>query len=91
MRARAGAIDVNDLVTKAENRTGSSDTERRARARALTIATYQFLAEQTAYDEEEEELGDDGKVAGPGEGLVSVTASRQRLRLLERHEAAGCA
>jgi hypothetical protein len=66
-----------------------STVERRARARALRRATFKYLASTMVVEEEEVEAGDDAKVAVPGEGLISVDGSRQRLRLLERHEAAG--
>lgn len=88
-RSRRGETDANQLWLMAENRTGSR-VERRARARALTKASFKFLATLTAYDETEEQAGEEGKVAVPGEGLISVAASRQRLRLLERHDAAEC-
>ena len=83
-------LGVSELWQMADNITLSSSTERRARARAVTRASFKFLSTLTVYDEEEELKGDDGKVAVPGEGLVSVSASRQRLRLLERHETANC-
>lgn len=89
-RMRKQYVGVSELWQMADNITLSSTTERRARARAVTRASFKFLSTLTTYDEEEEQRGDDGKVAVPGEGLVSVTASRQRLRLLERHESAGC-
>jgi hypothetical protein len=88
-RSRKDFVGPNDLWIMAENRSNSA-VERAKRARALTRATFKFLSGLTAYDEEEDQAGDDAKVAVPGEGLVSVNANRQRLRLLERHEAANC-
>ena len=88
-RTRKDSIDTDVLWLMAENRTGS-EAERLARARALTRETFKCLAAFTAYDDAEEETGDDGKIAVPGEGLVSVGANQRRLRLLERHEAANC-
>ena len=89
-RMRRERPGVTELWQLAENRTAGSTTERRARSRALTRATFKFLSELTAYDEDEAQRGDEAKVALPGEGLISVSGSRQRLRLLERHEAASC-
>jgi len=81
---------VNVLLELSENSTRSSITERGARARALTKATFKLFRRLTPYDEAEEEKGDAAKVPVPGEGVVAVEASKVRLRLLERHEAAAC-
>ena len=89
-RMQRQALKIDELWRLADRPISASETEGRARARALTRACFKFFSGLTTYDQEEEEQGDDGKVPVPGEGLVSVSASRQRIRLLERHEAANC-
>ena len=64
-RTRKDSIDTDVLWLMAENRTGS-EAERLARARALTRETFKCLAAFTAYDDAEEETGDDGKIAVRG-------------------------
>lgn len=82
-REMSSRLDFGGLWEMAENRTGST-VERRARARAVTRASFKLLAPLTTYKEEEEE------VPVPGQGVVRPTSDRERLRLLERHEAADC-
>jgi len=76
-KERISIEDVQALADKA-----GKDSQRE-----LTKATFKFFSQATEPGDEE---GDDDEVVVPGEGVVAVNAARTRMRLLERHEAAGC-
>lgn len=74
-------LSIADLVSKAQN-PGLKAEESRGFARE----TFKFLAALN----EEQEASDEKKIPVPGKGLVSSSALRERLKMLERHESASC-
>merc|ERR1719217_647549 len=78
-RSRKASLNLDALWQLSENRSFDGPTERRARVRALTRQAFAFLLGKEEGDEAEQQ-----RVAVPGEGLVSLTGSKARLRSLRR-------
>merc|ERR1740129_428685 len=82
-RSDSESISLDKLWDLADG-VAKTPVAKRMESRALTKATFKFLSQATGEDNDADE------VAVPGQGVVALDTARSRMRLLERHEAAGC-
>jgi len=87
-RSDSESISLDKLWDLADG-VAKTPVAKRMESRALTKATFKFLSQATGENPDNED-SDAEEVAVPGEGMVALDTARSRLRLLERHEAAGC-